>query len=122
MLAQGLKSRKGYRKQRNTTMFAVIKTGGKQYIVSEGRTLKVELLAGEPGTELTFEPLLVANEDGTDVKVGQPIVAGAKVTGKVVEHGRGEKISVIKFKRKVRYRRNVGHRQPFTLIEITKIA
>jgi large subunit ribosomal protein L21 len=103
-------------------MFAVIKTGGKQYIVSEGRTLKVELLAQEPGAELTFEPLLVANEDGTDVKVGQPIVAGAKVMGKVVEHGRGEKISVIKFKRKVRYRRNVGHRQPFTLIEITKIA
>lgn len=103
-------------------MFAVIKTGGKQYIVSEGRTLKVELLVEEPGAELTFEPLLVASEDGSDVKVGQPIVAGVKVMGKVVEHGRGEKISVIKFKRKVRYRRNVGHRQPFTLIEITKIA
>lgn len=103
-------------------MFAVINTGGKQYIVSEGTTLKVELLTDAPGTELSFDALLVADKEGNDVKVGQPTVAGMKVSAKVVEHGRWDKVSVVKFKRKVRYRRNVGHRQPFTLIEITKIA
>lgn len=103
-------------------MFAVIQTGGKQYIVSEGAKLKVELLTDAPGAELTFDALLVSNEEGTDVKVGTPTVSGVKVQAKVVEHDRADKVSVVKFKRKVRYRRNVGHRQPFTLIEITKIA
>lgn len=103
-------------------MFAVIQTGGKQYIVSEGTKLKIELLTDAPGADLSFDALLVSNTEGTDVKVGQPTVSGVKVAAKVVEHGRDKKISIVKFKRKVRYRRNVGHRQPFTLIEITKIA
>ena len=103
-------------------MFAVIQTGGKQYIVSEGAKLKVELLPNEAGSELSFDALLVSDENGENAKVGQPTVNGAKVTAKIVEHGRADKVSVVKFKRKVRYRRNVGHRQPFTLIEITKIA
>jgi large subunit ribosomal protein L21 len=102
-------------------MFAVIKTGGKQYLVSEGKKLKVELLTDEVGSELTFEPLLVSDEEGKDTKVGTPTVSGVSVKAKVLEHGKSDKVSVVKFKRKVRYRRNVGHRQPYTLIEITKI-
>jgi large subunit ribosomal protein L21 len=74
------------------------------------------------GDVLTFEPMLVASEDGTTVKIGTPVVSGAKVTAKIVEHGRGEKISVIKYKRKARYRRHGGHRQPFTIIAIESIA
>ena len=74
------------------------------------------------GELITFEPMLVASDDGASVKVGTPIVTGSKVTAKIVEHGRAEKISVIKYKPKVRYRRNVGHRQPFTKIIIETIA
>jgi large subunit ribosomal protein L21 len=103
-------------------MYAVIKTGGKQYLVTEGQTLKVEKLAKEAGDKVEFEALLIADEKGEDVKIGTPIVSGAKVTAEVLEQGRGKKVSVIKYKPKVRYRRNVGHRQPFTHIKITKIA
>lgn len=102
-------------------MFAVIKTGGKQYLVEEGQMLNVEKLENEAGDKLEFEALLVAESD-TDVKVGMPTVKGAKVTASVVEQGRADKVHVVKFKRKVRYRRNVGHRQPFTKIKIEKIA
>lgn len=102
-------------------MFAVIKTGGKQYLVREGEALKVEKLEIEVGAPVELEVLMVAEEDGSTVKVGQPTVKGAKVAATVVEHGRAKKISVIKFKSKVRYRRNVGHRQPFTKIQIEKI-
>ena len=102
-------------------MFAVIQTGGKQYQVSEGQILSVEMLLVDEGKTVDFDVLLVADEEGKDVKVGTPTVAGAKVTAKVVEHGRDKKVSVIKYKRKTRYRRNVGHRQPFTKIQIEKI-
>jgi large subunit ribosomal protein L21 len=102
-------------------MFAIIKTGGKQYLVREGQELEVELLTEEPGAALTFDALLVADEEGKDLKVGTPTVSGTKVSATVKEHGRAEKVHVIKFKRKVRYRRNVGHRQPFTKIKIEKI-
>jgi large subunit ribosomal protein L21 len=103
-------------------MIAVIKTGGKQYIVREGDTLNVELLPSEAGKAVTFEAMLVGDEDGKDVKIGTPMVSGAKVSAMVVEHGRAEKVSVVKYKPKVRYRRNVGHRQPFTKIKIEKIS
>ena len=103
-------------------MFAVIKTGGKQHIVHEGESLNVEKLELEVGSSVELELLMVAEEDGSMVKVGQPIVKDAKIIAKVTEHGRGKKISVIKFKSKVRYRRNVGHRQPFTKIKIEKIS
>ena len=103
-------------------MFAVIKTGGKQYLVREGQTLKVENLEKEAGDTIEFDAMLIAEAEGSDVKVGTPTVAGAKVSAEVLEQGRGKKISVIKYKPKVRYRRNVGHRQPFTAIKITKIA
>jgi large subunit ribosomal protein L21 len=102
-------------------MFAVIKTGGKQFLVREGDVLKVEKLELEVGAGYEPEVLMVAEDDGSTVKVGQPLVKGAKVAAIVTEHGKAKKISVIKYKPKVRYRRNVGHRQPFTKIKIEKI-
>ncbi|MFH1631522.1 MAG: 50S ribosomal protein L21 [bacterium] len=103
-------------------MFAVIKTGGKQYRVTEGQELKVEKLEVEDGKTIEFDAMLVADEEGADVKVGTPTVAGVTVKATVLEQGRAKKVSVIKYKPKSRYRRNVGHRQPFTLIKIEKIA
>ncbi len=103
-------------------MYAVIVTGGKQYLVTEGQTLKVEKLENDVDAALSFDCLLVSDESGDNVKVGKPIVDGAKVSAKVIAQGRADKISVVKYKRKVRYRRNVGHRQPFTEILIEKIA
>jgi len=102
-------------------MYAVITCGGKQHLVTEGQKLTVERVELEPGAAMTFEPLLVADADGATVKVGTPTVAGGMVTAKVLEHTRGDKISVIKYKRKTRYRRNVGHRQPYTVITIETI-
>lgn len=103
-------------------MYAVVKTGGKQYKVKEGQTLKVEKLEAQPGASLDLEVLLVADEDGKNVKVGTPNVSGAKVTAKVVEHGRADKIRVVKYKPKSRYTRVNGHRQPFTAVSIEKIS
>src|SRR3990167_7804836 len=103
-------------------MFAVIATGGKQYIVREGEELKVEKLDLAEGGVIEFGAMLVADEEGKDVKVGTPNVEGAKVSATVVEQGRAKKITVIKYKPKVRYRRKYGHRQPFTKIKIEKIS
>ncbi len=103
-------------------MLAVIKTGGKQYLIKAGDILKVEKLTGGVGTQASFDALLVAAEDGSEVKVGMPTVPGSLVTAEIIEHGKGKKVSVVKYKRKVRYRRNVGHRQHFTKIKITDIA
>ena len=102
-------------------MFAVIATGGKQYIIHEGEELKVEKLDLEEGGTIEFGAMLIADEEGTDVKVGTPNVDGAKVSATVVEQGRGKKITVIKYNPKVRYRRKYGHRQPFTKLKINKI-
>ncbi len=102
-------------------MFAVIKTGGKQYVVREGQVLSIEKVEVEAGKEIAFDALLVSDDEGTAVKVGKPLVAGAKVTATVREHGMGEKKSVIKYKAKSRYRRHGSHRQPFTKIVIDKI-
>ena len=98
---------------------AVIKTGGKQYKVQGGQVLKVEKLEVKEGEKIKFDTLLLA--DGDKVEVGKPSL-GEKVEGKIIEHGKGKKVSVIKFKNKVRYRKNVGHRQPFTKVEIVSIA
>lgn len=103
-------------------MYAIVSTGGKQYLVTEGQKLKVEKLDLEPGATMNLDCLLISDESGEAVKVGTPLVAGGSVTAKVLRQDRAEKISVIKYKRKVRYRRNVGHRQPFTEIQIEKIA
>jgi len=101
------------------TKIAVIKTGGKQYKVSNGLALKIEKLNAEVGSIVKFDTLLVA--EGENVEIGKPSL-GEKVEGKILEVGKGDKVSVVKFKNKVRYRKNVGHRQPFTKIEITSIA
>ncbi|HPV70395.1 MAG TPA: 50S ribosomal protein L21 [Candidatus Magasanikbacteria bacterium] len=103
-------------------MFAVIQTGGKQYLVQEGQTIKIEKIEGEKGAKVKFEEvLLLASEDGTGVEMGKPFLT-AKVEGEVLEQGRSPKVRVIKFKRKVRYNRRHGHRQAYTRIKITKIA
>ena len=99
---------------------AVIKTGGKQYFVSEGDTLKVEKLDQEPGDKTSFEDvLLTATEKIT--KVGAPNVTGAIVEAKVVQHSKSRKVTGVKMKPKKRYRRLFGHRQRYTEIEITRI-
>ncbi|MEI7741260.1 MAG: 50S ribosomal protein L21 [bacterium] len=103
-------------------MLAVIKTGGKQHVVREKEIIKVEKLALEVGAKVSFDAMLVANEDGAGFKVGSPIVKGAKVEAKVLEHDRTAKITVGKYKNKTRYRRFNTHRQPFTKIEIEKIS
>ena len=99
-------------------MFAVIKTGGKQYRVSQGDVLDVELVGAEPGETVELPVLMIS---GDDVKVGNPLVAGATVKAEVVENGRHAKVHVYKFKAKSNYRRHNGHRQPFTRVRITEI-
>lgn len=101
-------------------MYAIIKTGGKQYRVSEGEAVQVEKLNAEVGAEVVFDEVLTVVNDA-DVKIGAPVVEGAKVTAKVVEHGKADKIFVFKYKAKVNYRKRQGHRQPFTTVEIVKI-
>lgn len=100
-------------------MYAVIQTGGKQYRVQEGDVIFVEKLAVEQGEEVKFDVLLVQSDAG--VKVGQPTVAGASVSGKVVGHGKDRKVIVFKYKAKKNIRKKTGHRQPHTKIEIVKI-
>lgn len=102
-------------------MNAVIKTGGKQYRVSEGDKLNVETLLGEPGDEFQLDQVLMIH-DGDAVEIGKPLLEGAKVTAKVIEHGRGDKIKIVKFKRRKHYRRQMGHRQNYTRIEIMGIS
>jgi large subunit ribosomal protein L21 len=102
-------------------MIAVIKTGGKQYVVKEGDVLTVEMLKADVGSSVSFDVLLVAEPDGSKVDIGAPMLAG-KVNGEIVSHGRAKKIEVVKYKAKSRYRRRVGHRQPFTKVKINKIA
>ncbi len=102
-------------------MYAVIKTGGKQYKVSEGETLKVEKIDVEAGASIDLnEVLMVA--DGDDVKIGTPFVDGGKVSATIESHGRHKKIRIVKFKRRKHYRRQMGHRQSYTEIKIEKIS
>ena len=101
-------------------MFAVIKTGGKQYRVQVGDVIYVEKMNAEVDSTVNFDVLLCG--EGDQVTVGTPVVEGAKVEGKVLAQGKGDKIVVFKFKAKKGYRRTNGHRQPFTKVEITKIS
>ncbi|RDL42888.1 50S ribosomal protein L21 [Marinomonas piezotolerans] len=101
-------------------MFAVIKTGGKQYRVQEGQTLKVEKLAIEAGQAVEFNDVLLVS-NGDDVKVGAPVVEGVKVTAEVVAHGRGDKVKILKFRRRKHSMKRQGHRQWFTEVKITGI-
>ncbi len=101
-------------------MYAVIKTGGKQYRVSEGETLHVEKLGGKPGDAVTFDQVLLVG-GGETVKVGRPTIAGASVKAEIVEHAKDKKIIIFKFRRRKNYRRKQGHRQPFTAVKIVGI-
>jgi large subunit ribosomal protein L21 len=101
-------------------MYAVVATGGKQYKVEEGEVLRFEKLTGEIGDEVTFDQVLMVS-DGEDVRIGQPVVEGATVKGSIVEQGKNKKIIVFKYKRRKRYRRKQGHRQPFTAVKISAI-
>jgi large subunit ribosomal protein L21 len=101
-------------------MYAVIKTGGKQYRVAAGDKLRVEKLAGNVGESITFGEVLMIG--GDTVAIGQPLVKGAKVEAKIIAQDRAKKIIVFKFRRRKNYRRKAGHRQPFTALEITGIS
>jgi large subunit ribosomal protein L21 len=103
-------------------MYAVIQTGGKQYRVEPGKTIVVEKLAGDAGAPIVFDQvLLVSSGDGGTIAVGKPTLAGAKVTGSIVEQGRGEKLVVFKFRRRKNYVRRNGHRQDYTAVKIAAI-
>ena len=101
-------------------MYAVFKTGGKQYRASTGDVIKVEKIEAEKGATIELDQVLMVGE-GEDVKIGTPFIEGGKVTATVLDQGRGDKIKVIKFKRRKNYRRKMGHRQYFTQLEITGI-
>ncbi|EAR54262.1 MULTISPECIES: 50S ribosomal protein L21 [Photobacterium] len=102
-------------------MYAVFQSGGKQHRVSEGQTLRLEKLDAETGASIEFDSvLLVAN--GEEVSVGAPFVAGGKVTAEVVTHGRGDKVKIVKFRRRKHSRKQMGHRQWFTEVKITGIS
>jgi len=101
-------------------MYAVVATGGKQYKVEEGDILRVEKLAGDVGSEIAFDKVLIFS-DGENVKIGQPDVDGVTVRGQIVAQGKSKKIIVFKYKRRKRYRRKQGHRQPFTAVRIDRI-
>lgn len=100
--------------------YAVIETGGKQYRVSEGDKITVERLAVEAGSDITIDRVLLIGGNGS-TKIGTPVVDGASVSATVIEHNRGEKIEVFKYKAKKRYRRHTGHRQEQTRLSITGI-
>lgn len=102
-------------------MYAVIKTGGKQYKVSEGDIIRVEKLDVKEGDKITFDQVLVLNNDG-EMKIGAPTVEGAKVTGTVTANGKARKVIVYKYKRKLGYHKKNGHRQLFTEVKIDSIA
>ncbi|WP_396588834.1 50S ribosomal protein L21 [Bermanella sp. R86510] len=102
-------------------MYAVIVTGGKQYRVEEGQTLKVEKIETPTGESVALDQVLLVG-NGDDVKIGQPVVEGAKVTAEVVAHGRHKKVKIIKFRRRKHHMKQMGHRQWFTEIKITGIS
>ena len=102
-------------------MYAVVKTGGKQYRVSAGTKIKVEQLTADVGSEVTLDQVLMIAEEG-NVKLGATLVAGAAVKAKVLSQGRGDKVRIYKMRRRKHYRKSQGHRQNFTELEITGIA
>ena len=101
-------------------MYAVIKTGGKQYRVAPGEKLKVEQIPADIGSEVVIDQVLLVG-DGEAVTVGKPLVAGASVTTKVVSHGRGEKVRIFKMRRRKHYQKHQGHRQNYTELSIESI-
>jgi large subunit ribosomal protein L21 len=102
-------------------MYAVVKTGGKQYRVSAGEKLKIEQISAEVGQEIVLDQVLVV-ADGDALKMGTPLVSGAKVKAKVLKQGRGDKVRIFKMRRRKHFRKSQGHRQNYTEIEILGIA
>ncbi len=100
--------------------YAIIKTGGKQYRVAVGDEIFIETIAGEPEDKVTFDEVLAVS-DGKSLRTGTPLVDGATVSGTIVKHGRGKKITVFKYKAKKGYHRKQGHRQPYTRVLIEAI-
>jgi large subunit ribosomal protein L21 len=102
-------------------MYAIIRTGGKQFRVEPGKTIRIPTLVGEAGSSVEFNDVLLGS-DGNNVRTGVPTLSGARVTGEIVKHGRGDKIVVFKFKRRKNYSRKQGHRQGFTEVKINDIS
>jgi large subunit ribosomal protein L21 len=98
-------------------MIAVIKTGGKQYLVSPGDKIKIEKIEKKEGEEVLFDEVLLLEEDGK-IQIGKPFLSDIKISGKILNHGREEKVIVFKYKSKTRRKKKKGHRQPFTEVEI----
>ena len=101
-------------------MYAVVKTGGKQYRVSEGDRLRVETLVADAGDSVQLDTILMVGE-GDSVKVGTPTVSNASITAKVIDHGRADKVKILKFRRRKHHMKRMGHRQNYTEVEITSI-
>jgi large subunit ribosomal protein L21 len=101
-------------------MYAVIATGGKQYRVQEGAVVRIEKLAAEQGASVEFAQVLLVGA-GSDVQIGTPYLSAAKVTGTVESHGKGDKVRIVKFRRRKHYKREGTHRQPYTDVKITSI-
>lgn len=103
-------------------MFAVIETGGKQYLVQTGETIKIEKLDVQPGETMVFDKvLLLAKDDGSDVQIGKPYLDGVTIEAAVESQGRSKKLRVVKYKRKVRYKRVIGHRQHETKVTLKDV-
>ncbi len=100
--------------------FAVIKTGGKQYLVEVGKKIKIEKLDAKEGGSVTFDEILMVGND-KEIKIGKPFVSGAKVTGTVLKQDKDKKVVTFKYRPKTRYHKTIGHRQPYTMVEIKKI-
>jgi large subunit ribosomal protein L21 len=103
-------------------MYAVVKTGGKQYKVAPGEKLKIERIPADVGAEVTLDQVLMIVGEGNSVRVGQPVVAGAAVKATVVSQGRGEKVKIFKMRRRKHYQKHQGHRQNYTELRIDSIA
>jgi large subunit ribosomal protein L21 len=102
-------------------MYAVVKTGGKQYRVAAGEKLKIEQIPADIGAEITLSDVLMV-ADGENITTGAPLISGASVTARVIAHGRGEKVRIYKMRRRKHYRKSQGHRQNFTEVEILGIS
>jgi large subunit ribosomal protein L21 len=101
--------------------YAIIRTGGKQYRVEPGQTIRIQTLAAEAGSAVTFDDVILGSDGGNDPVAGTPTLAGASVTGEIVKHGRDKKIIVFKMKRRKNYAKKQGHRQGFTEVRINDI-